>query len=90
MARFPTRIDNPSDVKAEGMVGPFAYDTQLVSIDGVALHLWTMTDAEPNEAMRDDIARAYSIMRNHRDIVCATYSIGRPSGFWAREDVTYA
>lgn len=69
------------------MVGPFAYDTQIANINGVALHLWTMTDAEPNEAMRDNIARAYSIMRNHRDIVWASYSIGKPAGFWARQDI---
>ncbi|MEE9923988.1 MAG: hypothetical protein PBV01_11565 [Brucella anthropi] len=81
------RIANPSDVKAEGTVGKFAYDTVLVSIDGVALHLWTMEDAEPSTHTLDEIREAYRIMRKHRDIVYCTYSTGKPAGFWANDDI---
>lgn len=85
MRRIPKRIPNPQ-VKAEGMIGKFAYDTQLASIDGVALHLWTMSDDKPTQADVLEIAEAAARMRNIRDVVYATFSNGSPDGFWAQEN----
>lgn len=84
---IPTRIDCPSDVKAEGMVGPFAYDTDIVSADGCAIHFWTMSDAKPDRDTLEAIKAALRCMKNERDIVAASFSNGRPAGFWTRMDV---
>lgn len=87
MAGIPRRIDNPFDIKAEGLVYDFAYDTQIASIDGCALHIWTMSDEEPTKETLEAVRKAYARMRNERDIVYATFSKGRPAGFWTRQDV---
>lgn len=82
-----TRIDPVNDTKAEGTIDGFAYDTQLVNIDGVALHLWTMSEDEPTTEEKEKIRKTAHRMRIYRDVVYATWSTGSPSGFWAHVNI---
>jgi hypothetical protein len=76
------KIKRP-ETKAEGKlkVGAhdFPYDTQLVSIDGVDLHVW-LGDIKPTPELLKKIERR---AKNQRDVVRLTYSSGKPIGFWA-------
>jgi hypothetical protein len=68
--------------KAEGRIAGFPYDTQLVSSEGVAFHVW-LGDIPPNPTL---LAKLERRARKQRDIVTFTYGPGEPTGFWANED----
>ena len=76
------RIDCP-EAKAEGKLLGYPYDTQLVSIDGVACHVW-LGDTEPTPKLLEKLE---GNARRQRDIVRMTWSDGAPIGFWAHEDI---
>lgn len=78
------RVDCP-ECKAEGLCGEYAYNTELASINGVAIHFWLGANASSELA-----SKLLACMRNQRDIVGATYSDGAPVGFWAHENVEFA
>lgn len=74
------KIETP-DTAAEGLCGGVPYNTELVSISGVAIHFWLGNN---NEGM---VPTLEAIARRNRDIVGVTYSSGMPSGFWAHQDM---
>lgn len=76
------RIDCP-EAKAEGLIDGHPYDTQLVSINGVAFHIW-LGDKTPTRAALQRLER---IARYNRDVVYMTFSDGQPTGFWAQQDM---
>ena len=81
------KIDCLSDIKAEGDIGPkgnaFPYNTELVSINGVHMHMW-MGDTTPTD---DQLAGLERLARNTRDIVRMTWSPGAPVGYWAHQNI---
>lgn len=84
MSRIPRRIACP-EARAEGAiftsnnVATIPYDTDIVSADGCAIHLWMGERANDMALVRE----ALRIAHRHRDIVQATYSGGNPTGYWA-------
>lgn len=73
--------------RAEGDIVLFdrriPYTTDLISINGIRLHLWLGdTPATP-----DLLRRLESVGRRHRDVVSCAYCSGQPTGYWARQDM---
>jgi hypothetical protein len=77
------RIECPLE-SAEGKILGFPYDTQLVSIDGVTMHIWFGDTPITDELL----AKVKTAANNQRDVVSFTYSTGEPTKFWANEDIT--
>ena len=73
-------VDHRDD-RAEGSCLGFPYNTELVSIDGAAIHFWLSGGAE------SDLPAALATAKSERDIVCATWCHGQPSGFWAHQNI---
>jgi hypothetical protein len=82
MARSPKRIPCVED-RAEGDILGFPYNTELANINGVWFHVW-LGDTEPTEKL---LARLHSKARNTRDVVNMTYSDGKPTSYWAHQDI---
>lgn len=76
-AKIPCPVD-----RAEGLCLGVPYNTELVSINGVCIHFWLGTLRVTAELLR----KLRSHASHQRDIVRATYSSGKPTGFWAHED----
>ena len=89
MSRTPQRIPCP-DAKAEGDIihpdlpEPIPYDTDVISPDGVHIHLW-MGKHDQDGAAR---SLAVRVARYCRDIVSVSYSIGKPTGYWAHQNLS--
>lgn len=77
-----SKIDPPDNLKAEGRCNGLPYNTDLVSINGCAIHFWTGAGVTEKDRR---LALHYAI--NARDIVYATWSLGEPAGFWAHQDI---
>lgn len=75
------QISNPN-TKAEGRCNGLPYNTELVSINGVSIHFWV-----GSVATHPTIDIALRKAMNHRDIVAATWSFGKPDGFWHHSDI---
>ena len=75
------KIDCP-DARAEGLIGGYPYNTELVNVNGVAFHIW-LGETAATPALLKKLKR---LAKNQRDVVYMTYSDGSPSGFWAHED----
>jgi len=73
----------PLDDKAEGTCGGFPYNTELASINGVAVHFWVGDYPVQAPALQ----AAERKIRGARDVVSVTWSYGHPSGFWAHADI---
>lgn len=78
---------NHREDRAEGDIvladGRFPYDTDLISINGVNLHVW-LGDTTATPAL---LERLEKVGRRHRDVVRCTYCSGAPTGYWARQDM---
>ena len=74
--------DNPQD-KAEGRICGFAYNTELVSQNGVSFHVWL----GDTEATPELLARLEKVARSERDVVYMTHGKGEPIGFWANHNI---
>lgn len=88
MSRIPKRIPCP-EAKAEGDIlipgqDPIPFDTQIISRDGCAIHLW-MGKRDQDSALRSEAVR---IANYCRDVVEVTYSIGAPTGYWAHSNLS--
>ncbi len=82
----PQQIEPPDARKAEGTCNGLPYDTELVCVDGVAIHFWVGPTPPSPARLQALLATA----RQHRDIVGATYSLGSPVGFWAHATIGHA
>jgi hypothetical protein len=79
----PHAVPPPEHRTAEGLCDGIPYDTDLVSINGVAIHFWYGDRTPTPEEVQPVLATA----RRHRDIVGCTFSAGAPTKFWAHEDI---
>lgn len=72
--------------RAEGDILGFPYNTELANSQGVWFHVW-LGDTEPAKELLD---RLQSKARNTRDVVSMTYSTGKPTSYWAHQDIGVA
>lgn len=85
---LPRRVSDPVD-RAEGDVyypgceEPIAYNTFLAGPDGVHIHFWI----HPPEHGAKMAKKLKSFASYFRDIVSCSYSDGRPSSYWAHNDM---
>lgn len=67
-------------VHGEGKVKGLAYNTEIVSSQGCAVHIWMAYQTGNKSALTE----AVKIAKHNRDVVRVTYSSGSPTGFWAQ------
>lgn len=76
-----SRID-PLNDKAEGDCKGLPYTTEITSSEGATAHFWLGEELDLN-ALREAAHR----LSEERDIIGVTYSLGRPTGYWAYSHV---
>lgn len=76
------RLTEPLEDRAEGMCGGFPYNTDTVSSQGCSICFWYGDDFD-EEGLRQALSKA----RGARDIVWACASPGKPTKFWAHQDI---
>lgn len=68
--------------RAEGTCCGLPYNTELVSSAGCSIHFWVGDTCD-----KELLERALHVARGNRDIVCAQWSYGAPTKFWAHADM---
>lgn len=84
----PTRVHYPfeqaeGDVYYPGIENPIPYHTYLAGPNGVHIHFWINSPYHGQKLAR----KLKSFATNFNDIVSASYSGGKPTGYRAHRDM---
>lgn len=84
----PTRVEPPAekaegDIHYPGIPDPIPYNTYLAGPDGVHLHMWLPVPYYGGKTAR----KIKAFATNFNDVVSASYSGGKPTGYWAHQDM---